>query len=120
MSVRDWRKTPVFLARGVLYLLVTIHLILPFTPVNPHPELRIKIAGIILAALFLTLGIRSLRKSNSSFKSGLALLLIVYLVSAATGASSLGEGLIVKIVFASLLGAGIYSTRGKIARPTAS
>lgn len=117
MSVQDWRKAPVFLARGVLFLLVLIHLILPFTAVNPHPEIRIKIASIILAVLFLTVGIRSLRKPNSSFKSGLALLLIVYSLSAVTGASPLGEGLIVKIVFACLLVAGIYSTPGKRGTP---
>ena len=36
-------------ARGVLYVLVGIHWVLPFTPVNPHEETRIVVASLLRA-----------------------------------------------------------------------
>lgn len=100
----------IILARGVLSILVLIHMILPFTPINQHPELRIKIGSIVLGVLFLILALRSLTKPHSSLIFGFVLLIAVYFVSAMTGASPVNEGLGVKIVFAALLGLGIIST----------
>ena len=107
-----------FLAKGVLFVLVLIHFILPFTPANPHPELRIKIASLVLGSLFLTLGIRSLTRPRSNLIAGLVLLLIVYAVSAVSGASPITEGWPIKIMFACLLAAGIVSVHNQTNVPT--
>jgi len=84
-------------------------MILPFTPVNQHPELSIKIGSVVLGVLFLILALRSLTKPHSSLIFGFVLLIAVYFVSAMTGASPVNERLGVKIVFAVLLGLGIIS-----------
>ena len=69
----------------VLFLLVGIHWILPFTPVNPHDELRIVVASMVLGASFLALAIRSFTQPIGSFAGGGALLTVVIAVSALTG-----------------------------------
>ena len=94
--------------RVVLFLLVVIHWILPFTPVNPHEEGRIVIASLVLGAAFLTLALRSYRHATGSFTLAGVLLTIVIAVSALTGASPVGEGAAVKVLFLSGLGWGAF------------
>ena len=85
--------------RAILFTLVGIHWILPFTPVSQHDETRIIVASIVLGAAFLVLGLRSYRKAASSFTMAAGLLVLVIAVSAATGASPLQEGAVVKVLF---------------------
>ena len=94
------------IGRVVLFLLVGIHWILPFTPVNPHEEVRIVIASLLLGGAFLTLAVRSFNDPAKSFTLAGALLSVVITVSALTGASSVGEGAVVKVLFLSGLGGG--------------
>ncbi len=89
-------------------MLVGIHWILPLTPVNPHEELRIVIASLVLGAAFLTLALRSYKQPIGSFTLAGALLTVVIAVSALTGASSLREGIVVKVLFLSGLGWGAF------------
>jgi hypothetical protein len=100
-----------YLARGVLFLLVFIHWILPFTPVNQHSEPRVIVASIILGAAFLLIGIKSISQPVRYFTIGLVLLLIVYAISSLSGASPIAEGLAVKVLFVLLLILGIGSAR---------
>ena len=51
------RRAGLVCGRIVLFTLVGIHFVLPFTPVNRHEETRIIIGSMILGALFLSLGI---------------------------------------------------------------
>ena len=99
------------LAQGVLFLLVFIHWVLPFTPANQHSELTILVGSLILGGAFLFLGVRSIKSSFVYLLSGLILLLIVYAVSAATGASPLSEGSVVKVLFTALLLLGVFSAK---------
>lgn len=46
---------------GTLFLLAFIHLVLPFTAANSHPEARIKVAATILGVSFLALTIVAFR-----------------------------------------------------------
>ena len=98
------------IGRVVLFLLVGIHWILPFTPVNPHEELRIVIASLVLGAAFLTLALRSYRQPIGSFTLAGALLTVVIAVSALTGASPVRKGAVVKVLF--LLGLGWGDVQG--------
>jgi len=100
-----------YLARGVLFLLVFIHWILPFTPVNQNPEARIVVASIILGASFLFIGIKSVARPGRYFAIGLILLLAVYVISDLSGASPLAEGIVVKVLFVLFLILGIISAR---------
>ena len=97
------------LARGVLYTLVFIHFVLPFTPVNQHEETRILFASVILGILFLSLARVSYRYPRAAFSAGLIFLLFIYALSHATGASPIAEGWPVKLVFAAGLTAGTYT-----------
>ncbi|WDE01505.1 hypothetical protein [Thalassomonas actiniarum] len=92
-----------YMAQVVLYLLVVIHWLLPFTPVNQHPEPHIKIAALGIGAIFLMFAQLSYSRPRQSFAGGLIFLLILYIVSAVTGASPITEGLVVKLLFAALL-----------------
>jgi len=92
-----------YMAQVVLYLLVVIHWVLPFTPVNQHPEPHIKIAALGIGAIFLMFAQLSYRRPRQSFAGGLVFLLTLYTVSAVTGASPITEGLVVKLLFAILL-----------------
>ena len=96
------------IGRVVLFLLVGIHWILPFTPVNPHEEARIVIASVVLGAAFLTLSLRSYRHPTRSFALAGALVTVVITVSALTGASPVREGAVVKGVFLSGLAWGAF------------
>ncbi len=80
-------------------LLVGIHWVLPFTPVNPHEETRIIVASVILGAAFLTLLLWSHRNPRLAFATSAGLLSLVIVVSAVTGASPLLEGAVVKLLF---------------------
>ena len=110
----DTLRGDVRLGRAVLFTLVGIHWILPFTPANQHDETRIIVASIVLGAAFLVLGLRSYRKPASSFAVATGLLVLVVAVSAATGASPLREGAVVKVLFVGVL-AGVTAT-GRWAR----
>lgn len=100
-----------YLARGVLFLLVFIHWVLPFTPANQHSELRIIFASAILGTAFLAIAIKSIRQPGRYFTAGLLLLLIVYAISALSGASPLKEGLVIKVLFVIFIAFGIISDR---------
>lgn len=89
------------IGRAILFILVGIHWILPFTPVNQHDETRIIVVSLVLGAAFLTLGLRSYREPLSSFALGGGLLALVIVVSAATGASPWQEGAVIKVFFVS-------------------
>jgi uncharacterized membrane protein YjjP (DUF1212 family) len=82
---------------------VGIHWILPFTPVNQHDETRIIVASLVLGAAFLVLSLGSYRNAASSFAVATGLLVLVIAVSAATGASPLREGAVVKALFVGVL-----------------
>ena len=69
--------------------------ILPFTPVNPHDEMRIIVASFVLGATFLALVVWSYTATVWPFVLGSALLAVVIAVSATTDASPLGEGAVV-------------------------
>lgn len=107
--MRAWEVNSIRLGRVVLFLLVFIHLVLPFTSINRHPELQILVGSLVLGILFLALAIQSFSKPYPFLAYGLALLLFVYVLSAATGASPPEEGFVVKTVFAVLLAAGAIS-----------
>ena len=101
---------PQYVARAVLYLLVFIHVVLPFTPVNPHPELHIKAAGVLIGALFAGLAFRSHRHPFSAFlAAGVALSLVIAL-SAATDRSPIQEGWAVKLLLVSGLTWGAFAS----------
>ncbi len=100
------------IGRLVIFLLVGIHWILPFTPVNPHQEQRIVVVSVMLGAAFLALVWRSYRQPSGSFILAGALLAVVITVSALTGASPVGEGAVAKVLFLSGLGWGAFRTRG--------
>jgi hypothetical protein len=87
LSQSQASKILVLMGRGVLFLLVAIHFVLPFTPVNQHPELQIKIGSLILGSIFLWLGARSLSQPLVCFVAAFVLLIAVYIVSSVTGAS---------------------------------
>ena len=100
-----------YLARSVLFVLVFIHWILPFTLVNQNPETQIIIGSIILGGSFLWIGIKSLARPSRYFTIGLILLLAVYAISDLSGASPLAEGIVVKVIFVLFLIFGILSAR---------
>ena len=79
-----------------------------FTPVNPHEELRIVVASLVLGAAFLTLALWSYRHALRSFVLAGALLTVVITVSALTGASPAREGAVVKVLFLAGLGWGAF------------
>ena len=102
------------IGRAILTLLVGIHWILPFTPVNPHEKPRIIIASLILGTVFLTLLLRSRRQPARAFAVAAGLLALVIAVSAATGASPLAEGAVVKVLFVGGLGWAARTTHASV------
>ena len=98
------RVRGVVVGRAVLMLLVGIHWVLPFTPVNPHEEARILVASVILGAAFLALMLWSYRNPRRAFAAAAALLALVIAVGATTGASPLLEGAVVKVLLLAGLG----------------
>ena len=94
------------IGRVVLFLLVGIHWILPFTPADPHEKVRIVVASLVLGGAFLTLGLRSYRHATMSFTLAGALLTVAITVSALTGASPLGEGAVVRCCCSRAWGGG--------------
>jgi|GEM_PF-3194064 len=107
MQNKDYTK---LLPRIVLFALVAIHFILPFTPVNPHPETRVVVASLILGSLFFGLALYSYKNSIVASRISLGFLLFVYFLSAMTGKSPVSEGFIVKLLFALGL---LYGAIGK-------
>jgi len=97
-------------ARGVLCLLVFIHFVLPFTPINQHDETRIVVASLILGTFFLGTVLWSFKLPKAAFTLSLAVLLFVYGLSHVTAASPISEGWPVKIFFAAGLASGIFGS----------
>ena len=83
--------------RLVLALLVAIHWVLPYTPVNRHEETRILVASLAIGAAFLALRVGSFRHPLASFWIATSLLALVVVVSAISGASPIREGAAVKV-----------------------
>jgi hypothetical protein len=82
-----------------LSLLAAIHLVLPFTPVNPHPEINIKIGAVLIGSVFLGLAILSRRAARAAAGAGLLFFLLVSSTAAATQRSPFEEGLAIKLFF---------------------
>ena len=93
-------------ARIVLFLLVAIHGVLPFTPVNVHPGRRIVVASVILGGAFLYLAISSWAHAARSFWGGFALLAFVVVLSSVTGTSPVEDGWALKLGFLLVLAFG--------------
>jgi hypothetical protein len=91
------------LGRCALFALVGIHVVLPFTPLNPHSEGRIVAASLILGGSFLYLGLLTYRTPARAFWGGFGLLAVVVIVSAWSGASPVEEGLWVKLTLLVIL-----------------
>ena len=93
-----------------LWLLAFIHLVLPFTPANPHPETHIRIGAAVIGLLFLALAILALRTPRRAAGAGLLFFLAVSSVAAFTERSPLEEGLPVKIFLVVVLTLGLRSS----------
>ena len=83
-----------------LWLLTFVHLVLPFTPANPHPEIHIKIGAVLIGSVFLSLAILSRRVPRAAAGAGLLFFVLVSSAAAATQRSPIEEGLAVKLFFA--------------------
>ncbi len=99
-------RSSVLVAQTVLLALTFIHLILPLTPVNTHPELRIRVVAVFLGLVFFVLFGLSFRAPRAAFGGGLTLFVLVSIVAAVSGASPATEGLGVKLLCAGGLGWG--------------
>jgi hypothetical protein len=88
-----------------------MHWVLPFTPVNPHPGAFIRIGSIVLGAGFLVIGLLSIRNPRPWFGIALGLLLLIYALSAITGASPLQEGWPIKALIAGGLAWGLLKAK---------
>ena len=98
---------------GTLFLLAFIHLVLPFTAVNSHPEARIKIAATILGVSFLALAIAAFRRPIPALLIGLGLFLAVCVVAALGGSSPLSEGWPIKLLFVATLSSSAWVFRNR-------
>ena len=98
----DWRSTGIRVGRGLLYLLVFIHLVLPWTPANQSDEGTILVGAILIGAGFLGLAIWSRRNPRLALTAGAVLFAIVETVAALTGASPLSEGWPIKLTLSGL------------------
>ena len=104
-----WRK----LARAggtlALWGLALIHLVLPLTPANQHPEARIKVSAALIGVLFLVLAILARRMRRRAMAAGLLLFIVVSATAALTGRSPVEEGLVVKLFFVLALSAAVVA-----------
>ena len=96
---------------GTLFLLAFIHLVLPFTVVNSHPETRIKVAALVLGVAFLALAIAAFRRPYPALLIGLCVFLAVCAVAALGGSSPLSEGWPVKLLFVATLSGSAWMLR---------
>ena len=104
---------------AILFLLAFIHLVLPFTVANSHPELRIKVAAVILGIAFLSLAVAGFRYRYPATVLGLVLFVGVCITAALGGSSPLAEGWPIKLLFlASLAGSALALRRAVSASPT--
>ena len=85
--------------RSALWILALIHLVLPFTPVNSHPEAQIKIAAVAIGSVFLALAVVWPRAPRAASAAGLVLFIAISSVAAATQRSPIEEGWVVKLFF---------------------
>lgn len=104
-------RTGIVAARTVLVTLVLIHFILPFTPINTHPQFRIVVGSLVIGTSFLLLLGMSFRVPGKAFATAIVLLAGVYVVSALTGASPFAEGLVIKVLFLAVLVRGLIAVR---------
>ena len=93
-----------------LGLLAFIHLVLPFTSANSHPEAHIRVAAVVIGLAFLALLALARVRPRRALAVGLLFFVAVSGVAASTGRSPVQEGLPVKIVLALGLGVGLAST----------
>ena len=95
-------------ARAVIFILVFIHLILPYTPVNRHEGIQIPIGAGVIGVWFLVLALKSYRYPRKYFIFALAFFWGVTLLAAVTRASPIMEGIVIKLLFSFGLLWGIW------------
>ena len=94
-------------ATGALWILALIHLLLPFTPANPHPEAHIRVGAVVIGLVFVSLGVSARTSPRRSAIAGLLFFLLVSAVAAVTGRSPIEEGLALKLLLVAGLTAGV-------------
>jgi hypothetical protein len=105
--------------KGLLYLLVFIHLILPWTPANQSDEDTIVVGALLIGIGFLAIAIWSRTNPRSALTAGAVLFLIVETVAAATGASPWSDGWPIKLTLSGLFAyslAAAWSSTPEISR----
>jgi len=98
----SWRSVGFGIGRGLLYLLVFIHLVLPWTPANQSDDAAILVGALVIGFGFLAIAIWSRRNPRSAFTAGATLFLLVETVADATGASPWAEGWPIKLTLSLL------------------
>ena len=88
--------------KGLLYLLVFIHLALPWTPANQSEDDTIVVGALLIGIGFLAIAIWSRRNPRAALTAGAVLFLIVETVAAMTGASPWSEGWLIKLALSGL------------------
>ena len=104
-----WRKLARAGGTAALWGLALIHLVLPLTPANQHPEIRIKISAALIGVVFLALAILARRLHRRATTAGLLFFIVVSATAALTGRSPVEEGLIVKLFFVLALSAAMVA-----------
>ena len=104
-----WRKLARAGGTAALWGLALIHLVLPLTPANQHPEVRVKISAALIGVMFLALAILARRTHWRAMAAGLVLFLVVSGTAALTGRSPVEEGLLVKLFFVLALSAAVVA-----------
>ena len=99
----SWRSIGISVGRGLLYLLVFIHLVLPWTPANQSDDDTIVVGALLIGVGFLAIAIWSRRNPRPALTAGAALFLIVETIAAATGASPWSDGWPIKLALSGLL-----------------
>jgi len=92
--------------RGLLYLLVFIHLVLPWTPANQSDDGTIVVGALLIGIGFLAIAIWSRGNPRAALTAGAVLFLIVETVAATTGASPWSDGWPIKLGLSALF---VYS-----------
>ena len=94
------------IGHATLWVLASIHLVLPFTPANSHSEPHIRVAAVLIGVVFVGLALLARWFPGRAKLVGLLFFLLVSSVAALTGRSPLAEGLAIKLFFAGSLLAG--------------
>ena len=98
----SWQSIGFGVGRGLLYLLVFIHLVLPWTPANRSDENTILIGALTIGVGFLVISVWSHRNPRPAFTAGAVLFLVVEVVADATDASPWSEGWPIKLALSLL------------------